>query len=273
MLPNNVIVTIACTLLKFVSGGYFVSAVVCILIAGWNNLTLSLYFVIESISIWVMYCAVTVLLKITLKRTDKSPSNIKLKINKHNNSNRSHLTDKMESETNTNIMRAKAARNSSHVAHLGCCFGLCKIDLHRFWRLQAVFSAITFWGSIATILILPNKYFQFETIAILLFVLITCWYNPTFYSMSARKITSNNCTRSKVMKLLYQISGYLIGLIQLIVVIWYFFDCDSFNMNLTLNSSMQGTTGSWDNSTAFYSTAFYSTTFYNPTTYNPTIRS
>ena len=101
----------------------------------------------------------------------------------------------------------------------------------------------------------------------LLFVLVTCWYNPTFYSTSAKKITANRCTFGKILLFLYRLSGYLLGLIQLIVVFWYFYDCGSVNLNVTLNSLMQNNHAAVNltNATNATNGTKYSTTFDTPT--------
>lgn len=163
------------------------------------------------------------------------------KLNKKHKSIKQNLVDKGHSRQkslNAAEKKAKSLRMSSKQVDFICCFGACRIGLTKFWQLQTFFSALTFWGSIATVIMLPNEYFQYDTVPLSLFVLITCWWNPMFYSTTRRK--ARGC--KKCWLYLYWASGYVLGFIVLALVAWYFYDCDFMNSTDLSPTIANGTT-------------------------------
>ena len=106
---------------------------------------------------------------------------------------------------------------------------------------------MSFWGCVGVVLMMPEEYVGYETIAMLIFVLVTCWYNPMFYSTTRKH--AEGC--KKFMLILYWSTGYLLGILQISLVFWFLFDCvvedsggsdaDGFHNSTALNSTFQTT--------------------------------
>ena len=151
-----------------------------------------------------------------------------VKLDRKHKSIKQNLMDKGHSRQislNAAQKQAKSIRVSSKQVGFVCCFGIFRIGLTRFWQVETIVSAITFWGSVATVIMLPNEFFQLDTISLLLFVVVTCWWNPMFYSYTRRKAKGYK----KCGLYLYWMSGYMFGFVQLLLVIWYFYDCSTMN--------------------------------------------
>eukprot|EP01083_Nonionella_stella_P000790 2266_1 len=98
-----------------------------------------------------------------------------------------------------------------------CCCNACEIKLELFFKIQSLLSALTFWlfWGVASI----SEKAEYDTITELVFVLLSCWWNPMFYSTTIR---ASKSIRKYIMTS-YFIVGAIVGVGQcfLFILYWY----------------------------------------------------
>lgn len=102
-----------------------------------------------------------------------------------------------------------------------CCCGRFEIDLSPFFRLQALISAVTFWGFWSVVSIVDDS--RFDTVTELIFVIACSCFNPMYYSTTNRVTQKSSKTATKCLFTAYFITGYIFGVIQcgIFVLYWY----------------------------------------------------
>ncbi|ETO28833.1 hypothetical protein RFI_08288, partial [Reticulomyxa filosa] len=100
------------------------------------------------------------------------------------------------------------------VTQTKCC---CRVvQLQTFFNIQAVLSALTFWSIWGCFLLAPDVDNVLPTAVI--FTIVSTWWNPTYYSV-ARYNLRTRCSFAWFWS--YLVIGVCIGLIQLLLLIYY----------------------------------------------------